>query len=312
MIRHGWRRFRPRNVIRIVSPRRARTELWKQARDQVHEMFPGRQIRDDAMIRAIQSSRDRANSTNDPLWWCIALILQAPRAASAQEQMDQHPHGYHNKQARLYELIDFNDTYVSAVLSLPDDQLVHFADEAKRAMDVFCKQLRTRCFSNEQYEAIVHGLSREIAVFRGVQAEGFKVHMTSRSEDALGIDMVITDPASGRSVNVDCKTHSAFYYRLKDLTREGRLTTEQMAVAEDKGYTWVINRDGAREVRIALWRIDEQTYGTIQYFSFDSTVALGEKLRDMLRESAVFAAGEGALAVDDADILEQTGDPHDI
>lgn len=304
MIRPKWRQFRPRNVIRIVGPKRARTELWKQAREQVHEMFPGRQLRDDAMAQAITTTRDKANSTNDPFWWCVALILQAPRAASAQEQMDQHPHGYRNREARLYELIDFNDTYVSAVLSLPEDQLPHFADEAKRAMDEFSKQLRVRCLSNEQYEAIVHGLSREIAVFRGVQAEGFDVHMTSRTEDALGIDMVISDPATGRSVNVDCKTHSAFYYRLKDLNHEGRLTTEQMATAEDKGYAWVVNRDGSREVRIALWRIDQQTYGNIEYFSFGSTAPLSVKLNEMLDESAKFAAGAGALAARNTGILE--------
>lgn len=311
MIRRGWRRFRPRtvlhkNVLRIVQPKHARTKLWQQAREQVHEMFPGRQIRDDAMIRAIRSARDRATTTNDPLWWCVALILQAPRAAAAQEQMDQHPHGYHNKQARLYELIDFNDTYVSAVLSLPEGQLPHFADEAKRAMDVFCKQLRTRCLSNEQYEAIVHGLSREIAVFRGAQAEGFRVHMTSRAEDALGIDMVITDPESGHSINVDCKTHSAFYYRLRDLTREGRLTTEQAAEAEDRGHAWVINRDDVRgEVRIAVWRIDQQTYGNIQYFSLESTTVLGQKIREMLHDSMKFAVGASALTADDAAILEE-------
>lgn len=289
-LRHRWRQFRPRkslakNVIRIVRPKTARTELWQQARVHVHEMFPGRQIRDDALTRAIQSARDRATATNDPLWWCVALILQAPQAARAQEQMDQHPHGYHNKQERLYELIDFNDTYVSAVLSLPDDQLVHFADEAKRAMDVFCKQLRSRCFSDEQYEAITHGLSREIAVYRGVAQEGYDVRMTSRTDDAMGIDMVITDRESGVSINVDCKTHSAFYYRLKDLTREGRLTTEQAAIAEDKGYAWVVNRDDTRDVRIALWRIDEQTYGNIQNFSFASTTPLAEKLDEMIRDS---------------------------
>lgn len=307
MIRHGWRQFRPRNVMRVIGPKRARTELWKQAREQVHEMFPGRQIRDDAMAQAIQSARDKANASNDPFDWCIALILQAPRAAIAQEQMDHHPHGYHNREARLYELIDFNDTYVSAVLSLSDSDVSTFADEAKRAMDTFCKQLRVRCLSNEQYEAIVHGLSREIAVFRGAIHEGFDVRMTSRVDDALGIDMVIADKATGRSINVDCKTHSAFYYRLKDLTKENRLTIEQMATAEDKGYAWVVNREGSREVRIALWRIDQQTYGDIKYFSFGSTTALAEKIREMLAESAKFAAGVGALNADDdryAAILE--------
>lgn len=248
-------------------------------------MFPGRQLRDDAIIRAIQSTRDRAVATNDSLWWCVALILQAPRAAVAQEQMDKHPRGYHNKQERLFELIDFNDTYVSAVLSLPEQGIATFADEAKKAMDEFCKQLRTRCFSNEQFEAITHGLSREIAVYRGAKREGYGVHMTNRVDDALGIDMVITDPGTGQSINVDVKTHSAFYYRLRDLTREGRLTTEEAAHAEDVGYAWIVNGDESRQERIVLFRLDQQTYGNIQNFTLESTTILGQKLTEIMRSA---------------------------
>lgn len=116
----------------MVSPKRAQTEFWRAAREQVHTMFPGRQIRDDALTRAIQSAREQANTTNDPVQWCVALILQAPRAAVAQEQMDKHPHGYRAKQERLFELIDFNDTFVSAVLSMPEEEIATFADEAKK------------------------------------------------------------------------------------------------------------------------------------------------------------------------------------
>ncbi len=285
MIRHGWRQFRPRNVIRVIGPKRARTELWKQAREQVHEMFPGRQIRDDAMDRAIQSTRHRATSTNDPLWWCVALILQAPRAAVAQEQMDRHPHGYRAKQERLFELIDFNDTYVSTVLSMPEEEIATFADEAKKAMDEFCKQLRSRCFSNEQYEAITHGLSREIAVYRGAAREGYQVRMTNRVDDAFGIDMVITDRETGQSINIDVKTHSAFYYRLRDLMREGRLTTEDAAHAEDAGYAWIVNGDELRQERIVLFRLDQQTYGNIQHFTLESTTILGQKINEIMKET---------------------------
>ena len=277
-----WKRFRPHVIQRTITPAlRLRTSLWRQARERVDEMFPGRQLRDDALTRAIQSTRDQALSTNDPVLWYAALILQAPRAARAQEQMDQHTHGYHNREARLFELIDFNDTLVSAVLATPEGELSTFADEAKRAMDAFCKQVRTRCFSNEQYEAIVHGLSREIAVFRGAKAEGLEPHMTSRVEDALGIDMVITDPSNGRSVNIDVKTRSAYYYRLRDLVREGRITTEMAGTAEDQGYCPITNEDKLRTAHIVLLRVDEETYGAVQNFSFVSTTPLGEAIREL-------------------------------
>ncbi len=35
------------------------------------------------------------------------LVVQTPRAARAQAQMDAHEHGYHNREKRLFELIDF-------------------------------------------------------------------------------------------------------------------------------------------------------------------------------------------------------------
>lgn len=282
-IRNHWRQFRPRNVIRMVSPKRAQTEFWRAAREQVHQLFPGRQIRDDAMERAIQSARDRATHENDAVLWCVALILQAPRAAVAQEQMDKHPHGYRAKQERLFELIDFNDTYVSTVLSMPEGEIPSFADEAKKAMDEFCKQLRSRCFSNEQFEAITHGLSREIAVYRGAAREGYAVRMTNRVDDAFGIDMVVTDRETGQSINIDVKTHSAFYYRLKDLMREGRMTTEDAATAEDVGYAWIVNGDETRQERIVLFRLDQQTYGNIQHFTLESTTVLGQKLAEILQ-----------------------------
>lgn len=288
-MRHIWRRFKPRGLGKEVVPQPTQGPLWARASAYVNGLFPGRKIREEALVRIIQSTRDQAIAQNDSMLWCAALMLQAPRASRAQEQMDQHPHGYHNKQARLYELIDFNDTFVSAVLSLPESDLPQFVDEAKRAMDVFCKRAGARCFSNEQYEAIVHGLSREIAVYRGATKEGFQVRMTSRVDDALGIDMVITDPTSGGSINVDCKTSSAFYYRLKDLEHEGRLTSEGAAEAEEKGYCYIVNGDETRQVEIALLRIDEQTYGAIQNFSFDDTVQLGASLRTMINESSRLA-----------------------
>ena len=290
-MRHFWRRFKPRAVGTEIALKPALVgSIWQQAVAHVDELFPGRQIRDDVLTRTIQSTWDKATSSNDPVLWLAALILQSPRASVAQEQMDEHPHGYRNRHERLFELIDFNDTLVSAVLALPESELPQFADVAKRAMDAFCKRVKSRCFSNEQFEAIVHGLSREIAVYRGAKAEGYEVSMTSRTQDALGIDMVIRDPASGRSINVDCKTHSAFYYRLKDLVHEGRMTTEESAIAEDKGYCRVVNGDDSQRVAIILWRIDEQTYGDIQAFSLADPARLGNALHDIIQAEGVPAS----------------------
>jgi hypothetical protein len=216
--------------------------------------------------------------------WLEALVLQAPGAALAQVQMDKHKHSYHNREARVMELIDFNDAYVQAVLTLPASHLHGFNDDLKRLIDWFCKRMGAWTFSTEQFEAITHGLSREIAVYNAVHAAGFEVHMTNRAEDAFGIDMHIIDRATGKRVNIDTKTSSAFHYRLIELLREGRLSDADIDLAERRGYTAVMNGHGTEKVRVILWRIDHGTLGDIIDFAFERTDALIEELGQIMRE----------------------------
>lgn len=214
--------------------------------------------------------------------WLKALVLQAPQAAMAQVQMDRHPHGYKSRGERLYELIDFNDAFVATVLALPDGELSGFDTELRRLIDWFCTRVGVRSFTDEQYEAIVRGLEREIAVFRGVQAEGLQAQMTSRASDALGIDMVITDPATGKHVNIDCKAPSAYRHRIYDLLRERRLREEEVTAAEALGYIGEINGHKGEKVAVVLWRIDYQRYGEVHSFGFADTAELGTAIRAIL------------------------------
>lgn len=238
----------------------------------------------------IEQAKKEANSTenSDALsgakaWhWLRALVLQAPQAALAQGQMDHHKHGFPARGERLYELIDFNDAFVSTVLAIDEPLLADFAVRARELMDWLCKRVGVRGFSVEQYEAIVQGLSREIAVFRGVQAEGFAASMTSRASDALGIDMIISDPASGKTVNIDCKAPSAYRHRIYDLLHEGRLRGEEVTAAETLGYIAELNGHGREKVEVVLWRIEKERYGEIVAFGFPDTRPLGHTIRAIL------------------------------
>lgn len=215
--------------------------------------------------------------------WLRALILQAPHAAQAQAQMDKHKHGFHDKSTRVMELIDFNDAYVATVLAMPADQLHDFNDETRQLIDWFCKRVGAWTFSNEQFEAITHGLSREIAVYNAVRTAGFSAQMTTRSEDAFGIDLHISDPATGRRINVDTKTTAAFHYRLIELLSEGRMSDADIELAEERGYTAVYNSNHEGErVRVVLWRIDHATLGQIQDFTFEHSESLIVELGEIL------------------------------
>ena len=96
--------------------------------------------------RDIDRLRAQHAKSNDPLDGLTALLAQAPRASLAQLQMDQFPHGYRNKQERLYELIDFNDTLVAIILALDDSHRKQFAERAKQAADRVCRRVGAPCF----------------------------------------------------------------------------------------------------------------------------------------------------------------------
>jgi len=210
------------------------------------------------------------------------LVLQSPRAALAQAQMDAHPHGYHDREKRLYELIDFNDTFVSTVLAEPHQVLVGFSDRMWRVMTNFCQVQNTPMFLRDQYDAIVRGLAREIAVYLGAKHEGLEAEMTSRTEDAFGIDMVIRDPASGKYANIDVKTPSAFRYRLEDLVKEKRITNEQLLRADQDDFVTVMNHRNRENVPVTILCVRPEDVGDIVDFQFQNTKRLGELLRHVI------------------------------
>lgn len=283
-----WRRFVPRRAVPAVSLHDSST-LFGAAEILVGQLTAHRNLRK-AQIDDLEPMITSLRGRHDTTALLAMLILQSPRAAHAQRQMDGHPHGYHDRNKRLYELIDFNDVFVSCVLALDESQLDTFNEQAKLAMDRFCKTLGVKCFSNEQWEAITHGLSREVAVYFGALHEGLSARMTSRTDDAKGIDMVITDMATARQMNVDVKTRSAFHFRLKDLEREGRISADATAQAEADGYCRVTNGHGSDAVRVVLLRIDEQSYGQIRHFRFEQSQVLGATLRALLQTTTTTAA----------------------
>lgn len=214
------------------------------------------------------------------------LVLQTPRAALAQAQMDIHPGGYHHREKRLFELIDFNDTFVDLVLALPHERLQDFAQRIKVVMTNFCRTEKTPMFTDEQFDAIVRGLSREIAVFLGARAEGFNVTMTSRVEDAFGIDMVIIEKESGTLLNIDCKTPSAFRHRLEDLEHEHRITTEDLLQADQDDFIIVRNRSDAGYVPVTILCVRPERLGEVKGFQFADTRPLGRLLHEICLYSA--------------------------
>lgn len=301
MSKMSWRRWRPARAAVPPTQHSVEADPFVIADQMLRKQsFGGHFWKRDHDFQVLNSLIDdakhhaeHATSETRASAWLYALALQAPRAAVAQEAMDEHPHGYHNKEARLFELIDFNDAFVASILALPPIALPRATIAIKRLVEIACKKAGTRCFSDEQFEAIVHGLSREIAVYHGLKREGYEVEMTNRASDAFGIDMRVIDPTSLRTVNVDIKTRSAYHYRIEQLLREGRLNEDTFLMADRNGFAVVYNGRGAQRTRVVVWRIDHDVLGPVVNFAFETTERLGEEMKTIM-----VAAGETAMTTE--------------
>lgn len=289
-IKKRWYHFRPRTRGPLDDPTAYQPgSLYAKARQIVDEAL--RQTKPrlarhadvyQQTAEAVKSLRNR--DSHESAYLLAALILQAPNAARAQREMDQHHGGYRNREARLFELIDFNDTFVDTVLSLDAEILTEFNERLKVEINRFCSQLHVAGFDDHQYEAITHGLSREIAVYRAARSVGYIAHMTSRAQDAMGVDMVITDPETKKSINIDVKTHSAFHFRLIELEHQHRMDENKRYHCEMAGYCVVQNGHGDQAVETVLLRIATEILGEIHNFAFVDTGPIATLLASALHD----------------------------
>lgn len=290
-----WQRFRPRErrgALDDVTVYEQDT-IYSRARSIVAEaMHDARSLRPDwslkKVVRAARSVRERSEKNRLPEYFLAALILQTPNAVRAQAEMDKRHGGYNNRQARLFELIDFNDTFVDTVLSLDEALLSDFNQRLWHELEIFCSSQRVNNFTPKQFDAIVHGLSREIAVYRGAKKEGYIVRMTSRSQDAMGVDMIITDPETKKSIAIDVKTHSSFRWRLIELQRRRRLDEEKRLQCELAGFCTLRNGKGDNAVDTVLFRVATDRLGKITNYSFEDTTALGVLIGDALAHHGLY------------------------
>lgn len=214
----------------------------------------------------------------------VALLAQVPRAVLAQLQMDQFPHGYRNKQERLLELIDFNDTLVSIILGVNDDIRKQFAERAKQAADRICKRVGAPCFTNDQWTAIIRGLTREVAVYLAAREHGFNAWLTDRAHDALGVDIQIQDPEDGRYINLDVKTPSSFRHRMEQLVHENRLTEHELLRGDQQSYIIEHNGHGNRKVEIIVLCILPDLFGDLADWRFVQPESMRHVLNKLIRE----------------------------
>lgn len=249
-----------------------------------------------ALDRHIERLRKRHEKSGLPQDGLVALLAQAPRAVLAQLQMDQFPHGYRNKQERLYELIDFNDTLVASILPMSDELRQQFAERTKQAADRICKRVGAPCFTNEQWTSIIRGLTREVAVFLAATESGFNAWLTDRAHDALGIDMQVQDPENRRYINIDVKTPSSFRHRMEQLVKENRLTERELLQGDRNSYIIEHNGRGSYRVEVVVLCILPDLFGDLADWRFVDPELMRVKLNQLIRDHGLSDGRYGKIA----------------
>lgn len=244
-----------------------------QRRPEVHDL--------DRKIDALQARFMKTHNAQDGL---VALLAQAPRAVLAQLQMDSFPQGYRNKQERLYELIDFNDTLVATILQLDDAKRTMFAERVKQAADRICMRVGAPTFEDDQWTAIIRGLTREVAVYLVAVEHGFAAVMPDRAHDALGIDIQVQDPQDKRYINIDVKTPSAFRRRMEQLVHEGRLSERELLNGDKNSYIIEHNGHGEMQAEIVMLCILPDLFGDLANWRFVDPEPMRMKLNKLIRE----------------------------
>lgn len=277
-----WPRFVPvwrHRQLQVMSHGDDIYDMFEAAHALIRKKLKGRPLTEKALIEAIgKLKKERRTGVVMNL---ALLLAQSPRASVAQQEMDIRRGGYKNRTARLYELIDFNDSFVDTILGLPKSELLEFPEILKIHIERLCKTVGVLMMSDDQYYAIVHGLSREVAVYNAAKREGLSVHMTNRVEDAHGVDMVITSN-EGRDMNIDCKTRSSFHFRMLDLKRDHLITEAERLKGEEDGFIVLRKGKHADFVQTTLVRVSTQELGEIKAFAFVDTARIGTLLKQAI------------------------------
>ena len=270
------------------------TDFFDCAEERVVAVLQRRpEVRD--LERYIPKLRKQFNKTREPLDGLTALLAQVPRAVLAQLQMDTYPHGYRNKQVRLFELIDFNDTLVATILLLDDKHREEFSERTKQAADRICKRVGVPCFTNDQWTAIIRGLTREVAVYSAAKGAGFNAWLTDRAHDALGVDLQVQDPEDGRYINIDVKTPSSFRHRMEQLVHEKRLTERELVIGDQQSYIIEDNGHGRNRVQVVVFCILPDLFVVFTYWRFVNPEPMRQMLNQLIRDHGIHDGQYGKL-----------------
>jgi hypothetical protein len=126
--------------------------------------------------------------------------------------------------------------------------------------------------------------------------QGFRVLMTDRAHDALGIDMQVQDPEDGRYINIDVKTPSSFRHRMEELVREGRLSERELYEGDQQSYIIEHNGHGLARAEVVVLCILPDLFGDLADWRFVDPDPMRHKLNQLIRDHGQTDGKFGRLA----------------
>jgi hypothetical protein len=138
-----------------------------------------------------------------------------------------------------------------------------------------------RSLSSEHMARIAAGVRREVAVSRALRStmpEDWSIRHASPEEDAVGIDIIVTDE-TGREYYVDVKTAGGYVGSVDRLQEKGRLTGNQAHEALDNGYVEI---GVGRRQDITACMFDADRLGAIVDHEFEDPGRVYEFIRERM------------------------------
>ena len=94
----------------------------------------------------------------------------------------------------------------------------------------------------------------------------------------------VRDPETGRYINVDVKTPSSFRHRLEDLVQQGRLTEQELLLADERSYVVETNGKNGGSIQVIVLCILPDKFGEFGHFRLQNSEPMRQMLNFLIRE----------------------------
>ncbi|HSE61605.1 MAG TPA: hypothetical protein VLA88_04910 [Candidatus Saccharimonadales bacterium] len=205
----------------------------------------------------------------------VALVtLEMPQTAAAHGRLEEG-----NSASRADRTTDkltvsrFNQNLAEAMAYMPPSMLATFPTELRRrSSDLLRDEWHVATLANDNYNRIISGISREVALWRAAEAElpeGWEIVGATPEEDLRGTDIIIYD-ADDNELRLDSKTDTGFNRAVKKQYDDGYMTAAEAEAATTNGYFYKSGTTpGGEPIQNCI--VNADSLGKVRNFEYEDT-----------------------------------------